>query len=59
MGRRTFFGGGAFVGVGGGEVEMERVEFGMERGGERVDKGLREIVDVEMVNGESLVAVEG
>lgn len=56
MGRRTFFGGGAFVG---GEVEMERVEFGVERGGERVDKGLREIVDVEMVNGESLVAVEG
>jgi len=59
MGRRTFFGGEAFVGGGGGEVEMERVEFGVERRGERVDKGLRVRVEVEMVNGESLAAVEG
>lgn len=48
------------MGGGGGEVEMERVEFGVERGGERVGEGFRVRVEVGMVNGESLVvAVEG
>lgn len=54
MGRRTFFGVVAFVSVVGGETEMESVEFGVQRGGLKEGKGLRLIVEVATVNGESV-----
>jgi hypothetical protein len=54
MGRRTFFGVVAFESVVGGESEMESVEFEVESGGLREDKGLRRRVEVTTVNGESV-----
>jgi hypothetical protein len=54
MGRRTFFGVVAFESVVGGESEMESVEFEVESGGLREDKGLTRRVEVTTVNGENV-----
>jgi hypothetical protein len=59
MGRRTFFGVVAFESVVGGESEMESVEFEVESGGLREDKGLTRRVEVTTVNGENVAEGRG
>lgn len=58
MGRRTFFGVVAFEFVVGGETEIEMVEFEVQRGGLKKDKGLLLwlTANVVRVNGEGFVA---